>query len=349
MTALSVTLGGMFAIIMLYSALVFTDMPGLSGLRDAYIETAMTTGSHQWLAEWFFPKSLIDRIMSKQNVNQDVVSDPGKVDVAPGHDNAPGDDDPPPEDGADNSRDRLGNLILVDDREQDIRIVEIKGTGADGMSYSGRLLFVSDPARVVVRFSSLKGTRGDFIADFLEDHNGIAAINGNGFADVDGVGNGGQILGWSIADGASWGVKLTGKASAGFTKNNILVVGQIADPAEFEIRDMVQWGPALIADGKKLVSGSGGWGIHPRTAVGQTADGTVVLVTVDGRQPDHSIGITVGDLADILLGYGVVNAALCDGGSSSVMAYGGEIIGIPSTPRKTTGRYLPNAIIVLRK
>ncbi|MDR3120530.1 MAG: phosphodiester glycosidase family protein, partial [Clostridiales bacterium] len=68
------------------------------------------------------------------------------------------------------------------------------------------------------------------------------------------------------------------------------------------------------------------------------ADGTIVMATFDGRQPGHSLGISAGEVAAILADYGCVNAGLCDGGSSSVMMYDGEIIGSPSTPMKTTGR-----------
>jgi exopolysaccharide biosynthesis protein len=46
--------------------------------------------------------------------------------------------------------------------------------------------------------------------------------------------------------------------------------------------------------------------------------------------------------------YGAVNAGACDGGSSSVIAYEGEILNEPSTDMPT-GRYLPNAWVVARK
>jgi exopolysaccharide biosynthesis protein len=54
------------------------------------------------------------------------------------------------------------------------------------------------------------------------------------------------------------------------------------------------------------------------------------------------------DCADILLEYGAVTAAACDGGSSSVIGYEGEIINEPST-NMPTGRYLPNAWLVRSK
>jgi len=56
---------------------------------------------------------------------------------------------------------------------------------------------------------------------------------------------------------------------------------------------------------------------HPRTAVGIHADGHLVLATVDGRWPGYSIGVTAGDLADLLVGQGVSAAIILDGGGST--------------------------------
>ena len=61
---------------------------------------------------------------------------------------------------------------------------------------------------------------------------------------------------------------------------------------------------------------------HPRTAAGVTADGrTLILAVVDGRQPEHSIGVTLPELADILIGLGAVDAINLDGGGSSTFIY----------------------------
>jgi exopolysaccharide biosynthesis protein len=47
--------------------------------------------------------------------------------------------------------------------------------------------------------------------------------------------------------------------------------------------------------------------------------------------------------------YGAVNAGACDGGSSSVIGYDGEVINKPCARDMPTGRYLPNAWLVARK
>lgn len=61
---------------------------------------------------------------------------------------------------------------------------------------------------------------------------------------------------------------------------------------------------------------------QPRTAIGLSPDGnTLILVVVDGRQPNYSEGATIDELADVLLQFGAYNALNLDGGGSSVMVY----------------------------
>jgi sortase (surface protein transpeptidase) len=57
----------------------------------------------------------------------------------------------------------------------------------------------------------------------------------------------------------------------------------------------------------------------PRTAIGVTAEGEVILYTVDGRQSDHSVGLTLGELADRMLELGCETAFNLDGGGSTAM------------------------------
>ena len=57
---------------------------------------------------------------------------------------------------------------------------------------------------------------------------------------------------------------------------------------------------------------------HPRTAAGVTADGhTLILLAIDGRQPGHSLGVALPELADLMLELGAVDAVNLDGGGST--------------------------------
>jgi hypothetical protein len=59
----------------------------------------------------------------------------------------------------------------------------------------------------------------------------------------------------------------------------------------------------------------------PRSAVGQLADGKMILVTVDGRQPGYSIGMTNFELAQALVRLGAVTGMALDSGGSATMAF----------------------------
>jgi len=68
---------------------------------------------------------------------------------------------------------------------------------------------------------------------------------------------------------------------------------------------------------------------HPRTAIGSTRDGKIVMVTVDGRQ-SISTGFPLPDLAKLMLAQGCVQAINLDGGGSSTMATSFGTINCPS-------------------
>lgn len=68
----------------------------------------------------------------------------------------------------------------------------------------------------------------------------------------------------------------------------------------------------------------------PRTAIGIKENGQVVLVVVDGRQPDYSTGFTGKELADYLISIGVKSAAMLDGGATSQMYVDGNLKNKPS-------------------
>lgn len=69
---------------------------------------------------------------------------------------------------------------------------------------------------------------------------------------------------------------------------------------------------------------------HPRTAAAARADGTILLVTVDGRQPEWSVGMSLPELTDLLLELGAVGAVNLDGGGSTTMVVDGETVNRPS-------------------
>ncbi|MBR0129788.1 MAG: phosphodiester glycosidase family protein, partial [Firmicutes bacterium] len=82
----------------------------------------------------------------------------------------------------------------------------------------------------------------------------------------------------------------------------------------------------LIINGESREMNGQGSGLNPRTAIGQRADGSVLLFVTDGRGKAGHLGASSGDLISVMEQYGAVNAANLDGGSSSCMWYNGEYL-----------------------
>lgn len=108
-------------------------------------------------------------------------------------------------------------------------------------------------------------------------------------------------------------------------------------------------GPRLLAGGQ--VAGSEGFPRsftdhrHPRTALGMFPDGRVALFVVDGRNPYHSVGMTLLELAMELRRRGVVDALNLDGGGSTTMVVHGRVINLPSD--ETGERPVGSVLLVL--
>lgn len=84
-------------------------------------------------------------------------------------------------------------------------------------------------------------------------------------------------------------------------------------------------------------------GRAPRTAVGVTKDGHILLLVVDGRQK-YSVGMTLQELALLLQEYGAVDAMNLDGGGSSEMYVTGRVVNKPSDGRE---RSVGDALIIV--
>jgi hypothetical protein len=76
--------------------------------------------------------------------------------------------------------------------------------------------------------------------------------------------------------------------------------------------------PESIVNRDELVNPGGLTGRHPRTAVGLGPDrATLILMVIDGRQPEHSVGVTLQELGAIMADVGAFEALNIDGGGSS--------------------------------
>jgi len=226
---------------------------------------------------------------------------------------------------------------------KDIEIIDITGS-----TFKGKMMIVRDPSRVHLTAIPYFGynVAGKKIESLVSDAGAIAGMNAGGFADDGGMGSGGMPLGLFILDGEiKVGAESTYCNVIGITYDHKLVVGEMtgADALALGVRDAVHFTPTLIVNGKAAeVSGSGG-GVNPRTCIGQRADGAMLLLCIDGRQP-HSIGASLQDCVQVMMDFEAVNAANLDGGSSSVMVYNGEVINVCSSI--TGSRDQPAAFVV---
>jgi len=108
--------------------------------------------------------------------------------------------------------------------------------------------------------------------------------------------------------------------------------------------------PVLVRDGQNVVVNCTTWfcaSRNPRTGVGFTADGKIIMVVVDGRQAKWSVGVSLPQLAGIFRQFGAVAALNFDGGGSSTMVVKGEVVNRPSLghqrPVSTALMVLPGA------
>ncbi|MCH8086838.1 MAG: phosphodiester glycosidase family protein, partial [Chloroflexi bacterium] len=69
---------------------------------------------------------------------------------------------------------------------------------------------------------------------------------------------------------------------------------------------------------------------HPRTGIGITRGGEAVLIVVDGRQTEWSVGVTLDEFANLFLELGAEQALNLDGGGSSTLLIGEELVNHPS-------------------
>ena len=90
--------------------------------------------------------------------------------------------------------------------------------------------------------------------------------------------------------------------------------------------------------------------LHPRTALGITAAGDLVMATVDGRESGYSTGVDLGELAELMRSRGAVQALNMDGGGSTTMAVrlpGDVEVSVVNRPSDGHERALANSLIVL--
>lgn len=279
--------------------------------RDQLTMALIEASATKWVPALFIGENTVAEIQADVDVNlSDDVTDTSTVVI--------------------NRGDLAGSSDEWANSPDGIRIEDVHGK-----TYNAKVMIVRDPAQVYMGISTHNGFStsipGKRLTGAMEDEGAIAGINGGAFNDDGTSGSyvGSQPAGLVYSEGTCvWktGAPPNGITGfAGFNKDNILVVHKdnisAAQAEELNIRDGCCFGPVLIMNGEiNMEAYNKKSGLNPRTAIGQRADGAVIFVCIDGRQPS-SMGGEYKDIIDIMVEYGAINACNMDGGSSTVMMY----------------------------
>jgi exopolysaccharide biosynthesis protein len=276
-------------------------------VRDKLVLSAMQASATKWVPGLFLDDAVVQQIVDDSQVfSSDVIS--------------------------------ADEYVTNDKTEEEIQdewadaIDGMKYITVSGSTYKAYVLLIKDPSRVFVGVSSDNNFEdaayGMRIFDIAKKYDAVAAINAGEFLDVGGQGTGAAPIGITYSQGNMvWNDSNT-RTFIGFDSDNRLVVKEGMTQAEAEslgIRDGVcfQTGNVLIEnDGDNVTFNyaDSNTGTAQRTAIGQRADGTVIMIVTDGRSAS-SLGATHNDMIDMMVEYEAVSAGLLDGGSSSMMYY----------------------------
>lgn len=337
---------GVFSAIGVLAVFFFLTLGVVPRIQDVWVMTAMTTMNHKWLATSIIAEDKIAEIMKANYVD-----DSGKVSKLPPF--VMQMETSTVQDIVSTEYASIRTLGYVQDgyeeKSEGVYIKDVVGKG-----YRGKIMMVSDPTRVYLVDTSKQYQCGETVKEMVERVGGVAGVNGGGFSDGPNYdSNGGTPAGIIIKGGkliSPVTLKGTTYPIIGLTYSGALLLRY--DTAEWALENDVAYAvgfkPFLIVNGEGTITqGSGGWGIAPRTAIGQRPTGELLFLCIDGRQPTWSIGVDLKVLQDELLKEGCINAAMLDGGSSTVMYHKEVEGGYVNRPSLGHERKINNCFVVM--
>ena len=279
--------------------------------RNLFVTTILETGQLKFLASVFLSDSEISEIVSQNSL----ATMQEEVDTG---------------------------LITVDENTEK-ELIEIHKVS--GNNFEGTMMIVNDPSKISLATTYPWSEYGKELDKLVTENNAIAGINGGlYYSDAN---KGGRPLGVTVSNGEIQDMSLgaTGLHLIGFDEDNILRIIDISNMNRNEIKELITTEKIrdavsfqeeasdsnnhfvkLIINGEKRELNGMGSGAHPRTAIGQREDGSVLFLVTDGRGKNGHLGATAADLIEIMSEYGAINAANIDGGSSSTMYYNGKYL-----------------------
>ena len=312
-------------------------------LQNVWVCTAMTTMDHKYLATMFIPADKINEIMEANRVDDSehdsIILNFNKEEVeVETAETTEGETELPKP-----TYEEEGYTLL----EEGLYVKEVSGS-----TWKGYVMLVETPMRVKLVDSSKQYSCGEKVMTMVANSGAVAGINGGGFQDgVNYDSNGGVPAGMLIEDGELIYPYVSDNSTVynmiGINKNGALVLRHCTTQWALsnDIVSAVSFWPFLVVNGEGMITnGTGGWGIAPRTAIGQRESGEFLFLVIDGRQVDWSIGCDLDVLQEVMLAEGAYNAAMLDGGSSTAMVYRETYINKPSLGHE---RWINNAFVVM--
>lgn len=292
-------------------------------VRRIYVSTLLETGNMKFAAGIFLNEDELNEVISSVSMaDMDVDLDTSMIDT---------------------SKSEAGDNEDTDEEKVPLDTITLETIA--GRTFTANVMTVYDPSRIFCATCYPWKHKGTSLEGYIKANNATAGINGGLFDNTD------MATGIPIGPVVSKGKVLNTSMNApglymiGFDEDNILQIvdldgvtpGEIKGIVEkYKIRDAVSFQdhldgrnshfvPLLINGEVRETTGAGS-GQNPRTAIGQKADGTLVLIVTDGRGTAGHMGATASDLIEIFQKYDCVNAANLDGGASTSMYYNGEYV-----------------------
>ncbi len=320
----------LFIILDLFAMAGFILMYGpYDKFRNLFVNTALNTMTHQYLAKIFYSDDTIEKIKNSNyfvEIDEEINLDDITINTKEKN----------------KYKDSYEEELFTRTPGNDLyKIINLKV----GMA-NGYLVAIYDPSKVKL-ISTKKfnvGGYGERIITMCERYGGKVCINAGGFVDY---GYGSDIpIGTVIKDGEIiWGSDVADTQRdniIGMTKEGKLTLLSNAtanEALEAGINDGLVFGPFLIVNGTPLTIVGDPWGKAPRVSIAQTKDGILLFLVIDGE--NYINGASLQDVINILTRYGAYNAANLDGGTSSSLVVENKLYNNPPAAAKATGgRYV---------
>lgn len=237
-----------------------------------------------------------------------------------------------------------GDPVLAIDAANGILLIRVQGE-----DYRGVLAIAKDPTRLSLQPSSQIDISGETVGTIAEAHDAVLAINGSRPRSDEGA-YGSVMSGYTMCDGVEYCIGEHLDANA--VRLEVNTTGQFCltdpqAPVSADTQNALEVPLALIRDGENVVTD--GWnGTHPRSCIGQTADGTVLMLVIEGRLMEYSLGTDADTCAEILLRYGCETAIQLDTGTSCMLWFDGACVTRCSNRALPEGCPLPCAFVITR-